>query len=103
MNLIFTLNIIGGVNLEGSRYPYTCMQQLMELNKCRQVPKPTLPQELTAISTPLVLVVWREKLAGFPDPAFSSYILKVISEGFQIGYSYGIKLAKLAYKTNGII
>ena len=45
MNLIFTLNIIGGVNLEGSRYPYTCMQQLMELNKCRQVPKPTLPQE----------------------------------------------------------
>ena len=52
MNLIFTLNIIGGVNLEGSRYPYTCMQQLMELNKCRQVPKPTLPQELTAICTP---------------------------------------------------
>ena len=41
MNLIFTLNIIGGINLEGSRYPYTCMQQVMELNKCRQVPKPT--------------------------------------------------------------
>ena len=89
MNLIFTMNIVGGVNLEGSHYLY--MQQLMEIDKCRQVPKLTPPQELTAICTPLVLAVWREKLAGYPDPAFSDYILKGISEGFRIGYSYGTK------------
>ena len=35
--------------------------------------------------------MWREKLAGYPDPAFSNYILKGISEGFRIGYSYGTK------------
>lgn len=67
------------------------MQQLMELDKCRQVPKSTLPQELTAIYTPLVLAVRREKLAGYPDPAFSNYILKGISEGFRIGYNFGTK------------
>ena len=38
------------------------------------------------MSTPLQIEAWRQVLAHHPDPAFRSYIIEGLSEGFRTGF-----------------
>ena len=45
-----------------------------------------MPQWLWRVATPLILSEWSRELADHPDPAFQSYLLNGISNGFHIGF-----------------
>ena len=58
----------------------------MCLDSCRPRDAP-LPQELTIVSTPLVVPAWEKALQAHPDRAFVRYILDGLTCGFRIGFN----------------
>jgi len=52
------------------------------------------PQELKAITTPLILPKWQTELQGHPDPTFTEFITQGIQHGFRIGFNYSLQNLK---------
>ena len=82
---IISLSAVGWDQL----YPYT--SDLMCLDACRPQERP-LPQELTSVSTPLVLSAWAAALQVHPDRAFARYVIDGLSHGFRIGFNRSTSL-----------
>lgn len=53
---------------------------------------PQVPLAVCSITTPLLLSGWCFLLRGHPHLDMVHFVLKGISEGFRIGYSYGSSL-----------
>ena len=52
--------------------------------------RPCIPNTACIISTPLVLSHWDHALATYPNRDFADFFLQGISQGFRIGFSYGL-------------
>ena len=70
------------------------MYRLEGLRACTPTVAPKLPQELTAISTPLNLSKWQSELQGHPDTRFAEFITQGIQYGFRIGFNYSLQNLK---------
>ena len=70
------------------------MHRLEGLKACTPTVAPQLPQELTAISTPLNLSKWQSELQGHPDTRFAELITQGIQYGFRIGFNYSLQNLK---------
>ena len=67
----------------------------MCLDSCRPQSS-SLPPQLTAVSTPLVVPAWEKALQGHPDRAFARYILDGLVHGFWIGFNRKFPLQSAA-------
>ena len=76
------------------QYPYPYMHRLEGLRACTPTVAPQLPQELKAITTPLILPKWQTELQGHPDPTFTEFITQGIQHGFRIGFNYSLQNLK---------
>ena len=67
-------------------YPY--INQLLQLDHCKNPNHLILPAQLSVITSPLKVKRWEEVLVDLPDPQLKEYLLKGISEGFRVGFDY---------------
>jgi len=74
------------------------MHRLEGLRACTPTVFPQLPQELKAITTPLILPKWQTVLQGHQNPTFTEFITHGIQHGFRIGYIYSLQNLKPRWK-----
>ena len=77
-----------GAEPKPAAYVYT--QELLGLDRCRPVTASRSPSPLSHIRTPLIMGAWRAALNHHPDSAFADYILRGLSQGFRVGFQYGV-------------
>lgn len=68
--------------------PYPFLHDIISLSVCINPAPPTLLTFLRKITTPLDVNAWEACLRSHPDRVFVNLILKGISEGFRVGFSY---------------
>lgn len=75
-------------------YKYT--PDLLCLGFLRPQTTMPIPQDMAAVSTPLVIGEWRRALQSHPDQAFAMYICEGLQFGFRIGFDRSTPLQSVA-------
>lgn len=65
---------------------YKYIDHLMAMDSCKSKKLRPLPDNLTAICTPLRAEKSEKDLVGFPDRACVDYLLRGISKGFRVKF-----------------
>ena len=68
------------------------MQDLLKLSSSCHHASSAIDSRLQAISSPLCLAQWQQRLRAHPDADFSQYILQGLEFGFHIGVQEGAQL-----------
>ena len=77
---------------------YEFIDDLLELDRKRKFPTPPVPPELLPNPSPLQAEAWRLSLMEHPDVRLREYVVKVIQDGFRIGFDYHNHSCKRAKK-----
>ena len=90
MHQLYTITIYYSVTVTSTLHTdaHIYTTNLQAIAQCVNPHPPPLPPALRSIITPLCLPTWRSCLRTHPDPAFMSYILDGIKNGFRVGFSY---------------
>ena len=49
---------------------------------------PSIPPSACRVTTPLVVVMWRQFLQAYPLPEVTAFVIQGLTEGFRVGYDY---------------